>query len=174
MKRLFARLFATALLPALASPAFGQSCHSLSGDWVLDGTASKLGSGLSFNPYYKVDAINLTLDQRREAVHQSWNLKGAHIAETDRYTTPADGRAVPTNLSSRLNTIPIEVRGTWENCTLVEQARTNLFGQTIWTESRFIVSPNGRRLTIRQSSHSDLGDVERDLVFDRATGGAAR
>ena len=147
-----------------------QSCHALTGTWKLNLSASHMGSGLSFNPRYSVSAIELSLEPVADGIHQTWHLSGPHLDETDRYKTTTDGALKPTGLTSALNTIPVEVRGRWENCTLVQDEKTVLFGQVIWTESRFIFSADDRQLTIAQISRSDLGDVERQLVFDR-TGG---
>ncbi|HZU64165.1 MAG TPA: hypothetical protein VFF98_10805 [Novosphingobium sp.] len=161
---------AAALGLAMASQApaaLAQSCHPLAGHWRYDAAASHVGSGLSFNPYYAVSGIDLVLEQGAGGLTQSWHLTGPHLDETDRYTTPADGTLAPTGTRSALNAVPQAVSGQWESCTLVEEGRASLFGQTVWTRSRFFVAADNRRLTITQSSHSDLGDVERTLIFTR-------
>lgn len=147
-----------------------QTCHALTGTWKLDPAASHMGSGLSFNPAYRVSGIDLTLDQAEEGVRQTWHLTGPHLDETDSFATTTDERLRATGVRSVLNSIPLETRGRWENCTLVQDEKTVLFGQVIWTETRFILSPDDRHLTLAQTSRSDLGDVERQLSFDR-TGG---
>lgn len=152
-----------AILPLSATQA--QSCHALTGTWRLDPAASRLGSGLSFNPRYAVTAITLRLDQRERGLAQDWHLTGPHLDEVDRYVTGFDGALTPTGTHSALNAMPEAARGVWENCTLIENGRASLFGQVVWTQTRFVVSPDGARLTLDQDSHSDLGDIARSLAF---------
>jgi hypothetical protein len=151
----------------ITCPADAQTCHALTGHWVLIPAKSHLGAGLSFNPYYSVSQAALILDQTSHGLTQEWHLTGPHLDENDRYTTPFDGHLAETGVQSALNAVPLAVKGEWQNCTLIEQGRANLFGQEIWTTSTFVISPDNQRLTILQSSHSDLGDVERSLVFAR-------
>ena len=159
---------AGALALACAQPAAAQTCHPLTGTWAFDAAASRMGGGMSFNPYYAVAGIGLTLDAKPGRVMQSWHLTGAHLDEIDSYTTPTDGSEAATDAHSHLNTMPARVQGTWEACTLVEAGTAMLFGQTVVTTSRFVVSADDRRLTIQQEAHSDLGDSYRTLVFTRA------
>ena len=170
------KIWTGAFLAALALPGvtLAQTCHSLTGSWKLNPEASRLGAGLSFNPHLRIDAIDLSLELTGDGLAQTWRLKGPFVDEADSYLTPVTGVTRPTNLHSALNFVPVAVGGRWENCTLVEEDQTFLFGQSFWTKSTFIVSPDDRRLTIHQVSVADLGDTERDLVFDRLPAKDAR
>ncbi len=161
-------LIAAPLVLGLAGAAGAQTCHSLSGVWRFDRAGSLMGSGLSFNPTYAVSDIGLTLDQAADgSVQERWRMVGPHVQEVDAFRVQPDGQARPTHLVSVLDTTPEAVSGEWLNCTLVVKARTHLFGQEIWTQNVYLVAPDGRRLTIVQTSHSNLGDVERRLVFEK-------
>jgi hypothetical protein len=165
---------AAALLLAAPLPAAAQSCHDLTGHWQLDAGQSRMGTGLSFNPRYAVTAITLDLRQGPAGVAQDWHYIGPHLDETDRYVTRTDGTLTETGTQSALNTVPQAVRGEWQNCTLVEQGRAGLFGVSVWTTTTFVVAPDDRRLTLLQTSHSDIADAERALVFTRRTEGPNR
>jgi hypothetical protein len=165
---------AAALLLAAPLPTAAQSCHDLTGRWQLVPGDSRMGTGLSFNPYYAVTAIALDLHQGADGLAQQWHFSGPHLDESDRYTTRSDGTLTETGTKSALNTVPQAVKAEWQNCTFVEQGRAGLFGVMVWTTTTFVVSPDDRRLTLLQTSHSDIGDAERALVFARQTEGPVR
>jgi hypothetical protein len=149
----------------LAVAAQAQTCHALSGAWTLDETASLMGPGLSFNPYYRVDAGHLTLSVKDGTVRQAWRLQGPHLDEQLAYDVPVDGRPHDTGATSKVDSTPLSVTAVWQNCTLIVEGRSSLFGLTIPTVTTYVFSPDGKTLTLLQTSHAPIGDTERRLVF---------
>lgn len=158
-------------LVAAAAASVGanaQTCGRLTGEWRLDRAASQMGAGLSFDRTYAVDAIDLSLVQAGDgSVTETWRMEGPHVHEVDSFTIKPDGVLNPTHVKSVVNSTPAAIKAQWLNCTLTLDALTYLFGQEIWTKNSYLLDDGGRRLTIVQTATSDVGDVDRRLVFTK-------
>lgn len=170
MASLFCRLGgAFALLCGACGAGRAQTCLPLAGQWVLDAGRSHMAAGLSFNPYFRVDAIGLTMSREAGgALQQDWQFDGPHIHEAVGYAFAVDGHAQATHARSKLDSVPAEITPAWQNCTLIVDARSVLFGTDVWTHNVYVLEAAGRRLTILQTGRSGIGHTERALVFDRA------
>ena len=162
-----AALAAATVLAGLAANAQAQSCHPLEGAWTLNGAASELGPPLSFDPYYHVDAVTLTLQTHDQRIVEAWAYSGAHLNEHWTYAFVPDGRTFLTGTHSLVYSLPTSLSAAWQNCTLVMQARSSLFGRPITTQDVYVFSADGSALTILQQGGSPMLHIERKLVFQR-------
>ena len=162
------------LLAALPVAASAQSCPALAGSWKLAVRASVNVRSLGFNPYYQVRAVELRLHFTHGRVYQYWAFRGAHLHEHWAYSFKPDGVRYPTHTQSKLYSVPTWVAATWQNCTLIVDGHSRLFGQKITTLSTYVFSPDGTTLTILQSSDSPIMRIERRLVFHREPHGPHR
>lgn len=147
--------------------AQAQSCHPLEGSWRLSVRASQMGPSLSFNPYYTVRAVRLRLRTMAGRIDERWSFNGRHLHETWSYSFRPDGRPQPTDTRSVLYSVPTSVVARWQNCTLLVDGLSSLFGLQISTLNTYVFSPDGRTLTILQASESPIMHVSRKLVFRR-------
>ncbi len=162
------------LFAALPATASAQSCPTLAGSWKLAVRASVNVRSLGFNPYYQVRAVDLRLHVTDGRVYESWAFRGVHLHEHWVYSFKPDGVRYPTHTRSRLYGVPTSVAATWQNCTLIVDGHSSLFGTKITTVSTYVFSPDGRTLTILQSSDSSIMRIERRLVFHREPHGPHR
>ena len=167
----FLALLLLAVLPVTAS---AQSCHAFEGSWKLAVHASVNVRSLGFNPYYEVRAVDLRLHFRNGRVYQDWVFRGTHLHEHWAYSFRPDGLPYPTHTRSVLYGVPTSVTAAWQNCTLIVDGHSRLFGKQITTVSTYVFSPDGRTLIILQSADSPIMHTERRLVFHRDPHGAHR
>ncbi len=154
------------LLGVMLSPfARAQSCHPIEGWWQLRLHASQIGESLSFDPYYTVRAIQLRLRTVAGRINERWSFKGRHLHESWSYSFRPDGHTYPTYTHSVLYSVPTSIVAHWQNCTLLVDGYSSLFGLRISTLSTYVFAPDGRILTILQSSESRIMHVSRRLVF---------
>ncbi len=152
---------------AIAPATRAQTCHPLVGTWRLSTRASDRGPARGFNPYFPVRAGALTLRERQGRIYQDWSFRGAHVDENWAYSFEPDGRPHPTHTRSVLYSVPTSVIASWQNCTLIVDGRSSLFGRRVSTVNTYVFSPDGATLTIIQSSDSRIMHVARRLVFRR-------
>ena len=143
----------------------------MDGSWKLAAHASLNLRSLGFNPYYEVRAVDLRLNVKDGLVYQHWVFRGTHLNEHWVYSFKPDGSRYPTHTRSKLYSVPTSVAATWQNCTLIVDGHSRLFGVRIATVSTYVFSHEGRMLTILQSSDSPIMHVERRLVFHRVPSG---
>ena len=167
-------LLVSLLLAALPATASAQSCRPLEGSWKLAARTSVNVRSLGFNPYYEVRAVDLRLHSTDGRVYQYWAFRGAHLNERWAYSFKADGVRYPTHTRSKLYSVPTSVAATWQNCTLIVDGQSRLFGKKITTMSTYVFSHDGTTLTILQSSDSPIMHIERRLVFHRKPHGPHR
>lgn len=152
----------------LVVPGHAQTCLPLQGRWTMNTAQSRLAAGLSFNPYFRVDEVGLTLSYEAGGLMtQKWHFSGPHIHDGVTYAFTIDGRLQPTHAHSVLDSVPLDVVPSWQNCTLIVDARSSLFGTDIWTHNIYVLDAAGERLSILQTAKSAIGRAERTLVFAR-------
>ena len=159
------------LLLAILVPAAGawaQTCHRPAGTWRLNRRASDMGPALGFDPYDQVSAVSLTLRERGGRIFQDWSFRGAHVDEHWAYSFEPDGLPHATHTRSVLFSVPTSVIASWQNCTLIVDGRSTLFGRQISTLSTYVFSPDDATLTVIQSADSRIMHIDRRLVFRRA------
>ncbi|MFO1400852.1 MAG: hypothetical protein U1F30_06530 [Steroidobacteraceae bacterium] len=156
-----------ACLAALPGTAAAQSCHALEGTWVLQPGRGDLGSGLSFNPYYAITGVRLTLRQQGQRIEQQWHFTGPHVDRTVDYAFSADGTRQPTAVAEPMDFEYVAVAAEWQNCTLLLTGYSRLFGMEVRTTSTFVFSADGADLEIQQYGESPISVVDRRLVFQR-------
>jgi hypothetical protein len=155
------------LASCFRSTASAQSCHPLQGTWRLSLRASQMGPSLSFNPYHTIRAVQLRLSEDAGRIRESWVFSGQHLQETWTYAFSPNGEPQPTHTKSVLYSVPTSVTATWQNCTLVVDGHSSLFGRQISTMNIYVFSPDGKTLTIIQSVNSPVAHQSRRLVFRR-------
>jgi len=160
-------LLALALAGAPHS-AGAQSCHPLDGVWVLQPDRSLLGSGLSFNPYYAIAGVRLTIGADGGRITQQWRFTGPHLERTTRYVFAVDGTRRDTAVAEPMDFEYAAIAAEWQNCTLLQTGYSHLFGMEVATTNSYLVSPDGRELTIVQYGESPISVVDRRLVFRKA------
>jgi hypothetical protein len=133
----------------------------------LSGHASENIRSLAFNPYYRVRTVALRLRDTGGRVFEEWGFRGPHLRERWSFSFEPNGQAYLTHTHSRLYSVPTSVIATWQNCTLIVDGGSRLFGQRIITTSTYVFSPHGRTLTILQSIASPIMHIVRRLVFHR-------
>ena len=164
--RAVTRAAGLAWLACVASlPAGAQTCHSLAGTWVLQPDAGELGSGLSFNPYYAITGVQLTMRLQADGIEQQWHFTGPHVDRTARYVFRVDGTRQATAVAEPMDFEYVATSAIWQNCTLVQTGYSRLFGMEVRTTSTFVISPDGQRLEILQYGESPVSVVDRRLVF---------
>jgi hypothetical protein len=163
----FAVTGAALLLSALApfSVANAQTCHSLEGSWVLKPEGGMVGAALSFDPYYAISAIRLTMRLRGPTVEQDWEFSGAHLQRATRYEFTTDGQRQASGIQAPTDFEYAAVSSVWQNCTLIQTGYSRLFGMEVSTVSSYVISPEGKELTILQSGESPIAAIERRLEF---------
>ena len=160
-------LLMTFAISALGTAAQAQTCHPLEGTWRLSARASVDVRSLAFNPYYRVRAVALRLRASAGRVYEDWAFRGPHLREHWSFSFEPNGRSYRTHTHSKLYSVPTSVIATWQNCTLIVDGGSRLFGQRIITTSTYVFSPDGKTLTIRQSIDSPIMHTVRQLVFRR-------
>lgn len=153
---------------AASPPAAAQSCQPVEGSWVLRPEAGELGSGLSFNPYYAITGVRLTIHVQAGGIEQQWRFTGPHVDRTARYAFRVDGTRQATGVAEPMDFEYVATSAVWQNCTLVQTGYSRLFCMEVQTTSTFVISPDGQRLEILQYGESPISVVDRRLVFGRA------
>jgi len=144
-----------------------QSCVPLDGVWKLTPKSSYLGSGLSFNPYYTITGIQLTIRTEQSQIAQEWNFTGPHIQRHTVYKLNPDGVRAATAIANATDFEYIATTAVWQNCTLIVTGLSRLFGLEVSTTNTYVVSENGTTLTILQYGESPISVVDRRLVFTK-------
>ena len=142
-----------------------QTCHRLDGAWVLQPDKGRLGSGLSFNPYYAISGVQLNIEMSGEQMTQQWRFSGPHLQRAARYAFAIDGTRRDTGLAEPMDFEYVAIAAEWQNCTLVQTGYSRLLGMEVVTTNTYLVSPDGRELTIVQYGESPVSVVDRRLVF---------
>jgi hypothetical protein len=155
------------LLAAGPRPAMAQSCHALDGIWRLEPDKGNLGSGLSFNPYYAITGLRLTIRQQERQIVQQWEFSGPHLARTARYSFSVDGTRQPTGVTDPMDFEYVAVAAIWQNCTLVQTGYSRLFGMEVQTQNTYVISPDDAELDIVQYGESPISVIDRRLVLRR-------
>ena len=162
-------LLASLLLASgVAESADAQSCHSPAGEWTLAPSESHIGTSLSFNPYYEIAAVHLSIRTDGSTISQSWAFKGPHLDRITHYKIASDGIRHPTTLQDAMDFEYIAISAEWQNCTLLVTGISQLFGMEIATTNTYVISVDGRQLTILQYGESPISVVDRQLVFRRS------
>ncbi len=167
IRRTAGSLLVLALATATSSVAAAQSCHPLEGSWRLSLRESQMGPSLSFSPYYTVRNVGLRLREEGTRIEERWSFSGRHLHETWSYSFRPDGRPQPTRTKSVLYGVPTSVIARWQNCTLIVDGLSSLFGLRISTLNTYVFSPDGQTLTILETSDSPIMHLSRRLVFER-------
>lgn len=154
-------------LLAASSGAQAQSCNKPDGTWILVPEESSLGSGLSFNPYYAIASIRLTIGLGTNRVTQQWAFKGEHLDRTTSYDLVVDGIRRQTSVKDAMDFEYVAASAEWQNCTLIVQGFSRLFGLEVATTNTYVVSEDGRKLTILQYGESPISVVDRRVLFQR-------
>lgn len=165
--QLLCRLCVLATLLSASGISQAQTCNQPLGTWQLAPAESSLGSGLSFNPYYAIADVRLTIGIDTNRVSQQWFFKGEHLDRAASYEFVADGVRRATALKDAMDFEYVAVSAEWQNCTLIVQGFSRLFGLEVATTNTYVVSADGRRLTIVQYGESPISVVDRRLVFVR-------
>ena len=167
-----AAIMALGLLGTAASEtalvALVPSCHRLDGVWTLQPEKSSLGSGLSFNPYFAITAVELAITTAGERSTQQWRMSGPHLHRITNYAFITDGTRRDTGLKDPMDFEYAAISAEWQNCTLVQTGSSYLFGLEVITTSSYLVSTLGDELTILQYGESPISVVDHRLVFRKA------
>ena len=163
--RTAALLALTMLLAALPQGSGAQTCHGLDGSWILQPDMGNLASGLSFNPYFSITGLRLLMRTSAGRIEQQWIYSGPHLQRTTRYTFTADGTKQATAIADPMDFEYAAIAAEWQNCTLMQTGFSHLFGLEVVTTSTYVVSPDGRELTILQYGESPISIVDRRLVL---------
>ena len=155
------------LLTASPLPAAAQTCNALDGTWTLLPEKGNLGSGLSFNPWYAITGVRLTLRQQERRIEQQWQFSGPHVARSAHYAFTVDGTRQATAVAEPMDFEYVAVSALWQNCTLVQTGYSRLFGMEVRTSSTFVIAPDGDELEILQYGESPISVIDRRLVFRR-------
>jgi hypothetical protein len=160
-----AALVMAALLAGLPVAARAQTCQRLDGLWALQPDKGRLGSGLSFNPYYAISGVQLGIETDGQRMRQQWRFSGPHLQRETRYTFTIDGTRRDTGVADPMDFEYVAMAAEWQNCTLVQTGYSRLFGMEVVTTSTYVVAPDGRELTIVQYGESPVSVVDRRLVL---------
>lgn len=157
------------LVTLVAAPlaAYAQHCQTLEGVWNLSPDESRLGSGLSFNPYFAITAVKLTIHLGPSRITQQWVFTGPHLNRTTRYLFTAAGTRQSTQLAQPLDFEYSAIAAEWQNCTLIVNGFGLLYGRKVVTTETYVLSADGRDLTVLQSGESAISVTDRRLAFVR-------
>ena len=170
------------LAVAGAIPARAQHCLSLTGKWNLNLSKSMFGTDKI--PTQQPEKETLTIQQNGAEISQTWEYLGSLVKGRSSYRFVADGtEQKPVNLAAPAGGaevaategnpfgirrggpgIPQSLKPEWENCTLIV---TQSGGRGGGTKSRYVLTRDGKQLTIYQESSGFMGDSEKKLVFDK-------
>lgn len=168
---------------AAAIPAHAQHCLPLTGTWNLNVPKSMFGSDKI--PTQQPEKETLTIEQNGAEIRQTWDYLGSIVKGRSTYSFVADGtEQKPRNLAPPTAGgtetaategnpfgirrggpgIPQSLVPEWENCTLIV---TETGGRGGGRKSKYVLTKDGKQLTIYQESSGGMGDSERRLVFDK-------
>jgi protein-S-isoprenylcysteine O-methyltransferase Ste14 len=150
-----------ALMVVAAGSAQGQVARpDFSGTWILDRDRSD--SGPFPPPERRTDVVEHTASRltvsRREVVDGT-ERAGEWTCRTDA------GECVNTIRGTVLKST-----ARWEHATLLVETRTTYQGQEAFIEDRWVLSPDGRNLTVTRHAVSPMGTADQVFVFVRQTG----
>lgn len=147
-------------------PLLAQQCLSLTGTWRMN-RAHSFFAGMK-NPSEQAENETLVIVQNGSSVQESWTFEGSHIHEQVSYSFAVDGTEQKINNAGKSRQAPASVRAEWQNCTLIVDKKMFLYGLfTTDVKNTYVLSNQGKRLTILQESHTAFAESERRLVFDR-------
>ena len=165
-------------------PAHAQHCLSLTGTWNLNMSKSMFGSDKI--PTQQPEKETLTIQQNGAEIRQTWEYQGSIVKGRSSYSFVADGtEQKPTNLSPAVGGgsetaategnpfgirrggpgVPRNLKPEWENCTLMVTEIGG--GRGGGSKSKYVLTKDGKQLTIYQESSGGMGDSEKRLVFDK-------
>jgi hypothetical protein len=166
-----------------AMPAQAQHCLSLTGTWSLNTSKSLFGTDKI--PTQQPEKEVLTIQQNGAEIRQTWEYQGSLVKGKSSYSFVADGtEQKPTNLAPPAGgatgtaategnpfgirrggpPVPQSLKPEWENCTLIV---TEGGGRGGARKSRYVLTKDGKQLTIYQESSGGMGDSEQRWVFDK-------
>ena len=147
----------------MALPGAAQECRPLSGVWRMVPEKSFF-AGLK-NPAEQAENETLVIAQKGAKIEESWNLDGSRLHENVAYGYVVDGTQQVLPKGSHM---PAWVRAEWQNCTLiVDKKMPFLAGFSFEVRNTYVLSPDGKQLTILQEAHSQIAEVERRLLFEK-------
>ena len=153
-------------LGVIAGAARAQSCQPLEGEWAFSGSESRVGAGLAFNPHDAVTGIELSIRGGRQ-IAQRWDFHGPYLQRTARYELQMDGLRRPTGIKDPKDFEYSDIAAEWQNCTLIVHGLSHLFGLEVATTDTYVVSEDGRRLSILRAAESPVAVTDQTLVFLR-------
>lgn len=155
--------FWAVLAVLLALPGAAQECRPLDGTWRMN-RAKSFFAGLK-NPGEQAEDETLAIKDAGGKIQEIWSFEGSRIHDRVAYAYIVDGGE---HSVGKGPLIPSSVRAEWQNCTLiVYKEMPFLGGLKFKVRNTYVLSGDGKELTILQEAHNVLADVERRLVFDR-------
>jgi hypothetical protein len=175
------------LLASLAvsgMPVRAQHCLSLTGTWNLNVPKSLFGTDKI--PNQQPEKETLTIQQNGAEIRQTWEYQGSIVKGKASYSFVADGaEQKPTNLAPPVGGgsetaategnpfgirrggpgVPQNLKPEWENCTLIVTEIGG--GRGGGGKSKYVLTKDGKQLTIYKESAGGMGDSEKRWVFDK-------
>ncbi len=184
MKPRYRNCLLWASLAVCGVPAQAQHCFPLTGTWNLNMSKSMFGTDKI--PTQQPEKEVLMIQQNGAEIRETWEYRGSLVKGRSSYSFVADGtEQKPTNLAPPVGGatetaategnpfgirrggpgIPQSLKPEWENCTLIVTETGG--GRGGARKSRYVLSQDGKQLTINQESAGGMGDSEKKLVFDK-------
>jgi hypothetical protein len=184
MKSCYRHCLLWAWLAAGVFPAHAQHCLSLTGTWNLNMSKSMFGTDKI--PTQQPEKETLTIQQSGAEIRQTWEYQGSLVKGRSSYSFVADGtEQKPVNLAPAAGGatdtaategnpfgirrggpgMPQSLKPEWENCTLIVTETGG--GRGGGRKSKYVLTKDGRQLTIYQESSGGMGDSEKRWVFDK-------
>jgi hypothetical protein len=147
---------------------------------------SKSVFGSSKVPGGQAEKEVLTIQQNGAEIRETWEYQGSVVKGRSSYSFVANGtEQKPTNFAPPVgggteiavtdgnpfggrrggSGVPQSLKPEWENCTLIVTEAAG--GRGGATKSKYVLTPDGKQLTIYQESANGMGDSEKWLVFDK-------
>jgi hypothetical protein len=137
-------------------------------------------------PTQQSEKETLTIQQNGPEIRQTWEYQGSLVKGRSSYSFVADGtEQKPANLAPAAGGaaetaategnpfgirrggpgVPQGLKPEWENCTLIVTETGG--GRGGGRKSKYVLTKDGRQLTIYQESAGGMGDSEKRWVFDK-------
>lgn len=147
---------------------------------------SKSMFGTDKIPTQQPEKETLTIQQNGAEIRQTWEYQGSIVKGRSNYSFVADGtEQKPTNLAPNVGGgsetaategnpfgirrggpgVPQGLKPEWENCTLIVTEIGG--GRGGGRKSKYVLTKDGKQLTIYQESSGGMGDSEKRLLFDK-------
>lgn len=160
------KIFALACCISLNLSMFSQ-IPSFSGTWNLNETNSKMGES-----QLRINSVKITMNQKKNLlVIETTQLKpdGEKIILTEKYTL--DGKEKENISRDRVKKSTVTLADNEKSFTIQSESIVKRDGKKInfSMEEIFVLSADGRNLTLDTKSSSQKGEYHAILVFDKAS-----